>query len=124
MRSKLQAGGLGFVVGLVSLQLVLPLAAQGRQTSPQPSAPTGPPVGRFQTVWNNEAIAGLGGLGFFLIDSATGRVWRYEVASATSQETQKNMAACKTPQCFVEIDRVSISGSAFVQEAGGTAGVR
>ena len=117
MRTKAIFLGLGLLLG--SFTFGIATSAQGRQSAGPAVASTMQP-GRYQTVWNHDAPTGLTGLGFFMIDTSTGRVWRYEVANpaVAAQDTLKSMAACKTSSCFVELDRVSLTSVGWVSESG------
>lgn len=74
------------------------------------SAQAGQEIGRYQLVSEHQGT-------IFLVDTATGRVWRYTALTAAAGE--KVPSPCKgLVTCFLEIDRLKLneSGSGWVPE--------
>lgn len=85
------------VVTIVIVGSCIPAGAQGPQQ-----------VGRYQVVAENQGTV-------FLVDTATGRVWRYSILTGPGgKETESPCRSLKA--CFLEVDRMKMAGGAWTSE--------
>ena len=77
----------------------------------QTPAVPGPDLsGRFQLVAENDSPL------VHLVDSATGRVWRYTLLTDSNGERVENNPCSGFVACFIEVDRLSLTTAGWTSE--------